>query len=78
MEARVSGYTDNDNYRSPVYCCMAKQKLELTFSNGFFIGMILSISLLSVVMDKYFVSKEVFKLKRIYVDGRIYKLCEDR
>lgn len=57
---------------------MAKQKLELNFFEGFLIGFILTMLIMSVVIDKMFVSKEIFKLKRIYVDGRIYKLCEDR
>lgn len=57
---------------------MAKQKLELTFWNGIFIGVALTMAIGSVVVDKFFVSRDVFKLKKIYVNGRIFKLCEDR
>jgi len=57
---------------------MAKQKLELTFWNGIFIGVALTFAIGSVLVDGYFVSKDVFNLKRIYVNGRIFKICEDR
>lgn len=57
---------------------MVKQKLELTFWNGLFIGIVLTFSIGSVLVDSYFVSKDVFSLKRIYVNGRIFKICEDR
>lgn len=57
---------------------MVKQKLELNFIHGVVIGAILTASIMSVVIDKMFVSRDVFKLKRIYVNGKIFKLCEDR
>ncbi len=57
---------------------MVKQKLGLTFWNGLIIGIALTISLGTVLIDSFFVSKDVFKLKTIYVNGRIYKLIEDR
>ena len=58
---------------------MVKQKLELNFTQGFIIGAIFSLMLMSVIIDKLFISKELFsKTKRIYVDGRIYKLCRDK
>lgn len=57
---------------------MVKQKLELTFLNGLVIGVALTLSLGTVLIDAFFVSKDVFKLKTIYVNGRIYKLMEDR
>lgn len=78
METRIPSYTDNDNHRSSFYCGMAKQELELTFTQGFWLGMLVCLLISTVMVDKFFVSKEVFFLKRIYVDGRIYKLCEDR
>lgn len=78
METRIPSYTDNDNYRSSFYCGMAKQELELTFTQGFWLGMLVCLLISTAMVDKFFVSKEVFFLKRIYVDGRIYKLCEDR
>lgn len=57
---------------------MVKQKLGLTFKDGFFIGLLLSLGIGTVLIDTFFVSKDVFKLKTIYVDGRIYKLLENR
>ena len=57
---------------------MVKQKLELNFIHGLIIGGILTASIMSVVIDKMFVSKDIFKLKRIYVNGKIFKLCEDK
>jgi hypothetical protein len=57
---------------------MVKQKLGLTFWNGLIIGIALTVSLGTVLIDSFFVSKDVFKLKTIYVNGRIYKLIEDR
>jgi formate/nitrite transporter FocA (FNT family) len=57
---------------------MAKQKLELSFTQGFFLGALVCFLFCTAVVDKFFISKEVFELKRIYVEGRIYKLCEDR
>lgn len=54
---------------------MVKQKLELTFKQGFFLGVISALLFSSIIMDKFFVSKEVFKLGNIYIDGKIYKLC---
>jgi hypothetical protein len=67
-----------NNLRSSIYSCMVKQKLELNFIHGLIIGGILTASIMSVVIDKMFVSKDIFKLKRIYVNGKIFKLCEDR
>ena len=68
-----------NNYRDTVFGCMVKQKLELSFTQGFLIGAIFSLLLMSVIIDKLFISKELFsKTKRIYVDGRIYKLCRDK
>lgn len=67
-----------NNFRSSIYSCMVKQKLELNFIHGVVIGAILTASIMSVVIDKMFVSRDVFKLKRIYVNGKIFKLCEDR
>jgi hypothetical protein len=57
---------------------MVKQKLGLTFWNGLVIGIALTVSLGTVLIDSFFVSKDVFNLKTIYVNGRIYKLIEDR
>ena len=78
METCVSDCASNNNFRSSIHCSMAKQKLELTFREGFLIGILLSICLGTVLLDTFFVSKDVFNLKTIYVNGRIYKLVEDR
>jgi hypothetical protein len=51
---------------------------KLTFCNGVVIGVLFSLSLATVLVDAFFVSKDVFNLKTIYVNGRIYKLIEDR
>lgn len=78
METCVPNCTSNNNIGSSIHCSMAKQKLELTFREGFLFGVLLSICLGTVLLDTFFVSKDVFNLKTIYVDGRIYKLVEDR
>lgn len=57
---------------------MAKQKLELTFMEGLCIGTLASFFICGVIIDGFFVNKNVFSLKRIYVNGKIYKLCEDK
>lgn len=58
---------------------MVKQKLELTFKHGVLLGVISCILFMSVIIDKFFISKEVFSnTKRIYVDSRIYRLCRDK
>jgi hypothetical protein len=78
MEIVFSNRSNFNNDWSTFYCSMVKQKLELTFNQGFWLGMLVCLLTSSMIIDKFFVSKEVFFLKRIYVDGRIYKLCEDR
>lgn len=57
---------------------MVKQKLGLTFREGFLIGVLFSICLGTVLVDTFFISKDVFSLKTIYVNGKIYRLVEDR
>ena len=57
---------------------MAKQKLELTFFNGLIIGFALTLSVGSVIVGKYFISRDVFKLKKLYINGKMIKFCEDR
>lgn len=78
MEIVFSVYTNYNNYRDTFFSCMVKQKLELTFIHGLLVGLMLTLALSSVVIDKFFVSKDIFKLNRIYINGRLYKLCEDR
>lgn len=58
---------------------MVKQKLELSFTQGFLLGIIFTVIFMSVIIDKFFISKEVFLSSNIiYMDGRIYKICKDR
>ena len=57
---------------------MVKQKLGLTFKEGFIIGVLISLCLGTILVDAFFVSKDVFNLRTIYINGRIYKLVEDR
>ncbi len=54
------------------------KNLGLTFLHGLVIGIFLSFSILSVVIDKYFISRDTFRLDGIYLNGKIYKICEDR
>ncbi len=75
MAFDVSDYTCYYNFGSTIYRCMAKQKLELTFIHGFFLGLIVMFLLWSGIIQTFFVSKEVFKLNKIYIDGRMYQLC---
>lgn len=75
MEIVLSGCPCYHNPRSTFYRSMAKQKLELTFRQGFFLGLAVMFLVWSGIIQAFFVSKEVFKLDKIYVDGRIYKLC---
>lgn len=68
-----------NNYRNTFFSCMVKQKLELSFTQGFLLGTIFTVLFMSVIIDKFFVSKEVFlNSNRIYMDGRIYRICKDR
>lgn len=77
MAFDVSNCTCYDNFGSTIYCYMAKQKLELTFRQGFLFGMLVMFLTWSAIVHTFFVSKEVFKLNKIYIDGRIYRLCRD-
>ena len=54
---------------------MVKQKLGLTFTQGFFLGLVVMFLVWSGIIQTFFVSKEVFKLNKIYIDGRMYQLC---
>jgi hypothetical protein len=74
METNVSNC---NNTRSSIFGCMAKQKLGLTFAQGFFVGLTVMFFIWSGIIQTFFVSKEVFRLNKIYVDGKIYKLCRD-
>lgn len=54
---------------------MVKQKLELKFWDGFIIGALLVFFSGSGIVQEFFISKDVFKLESIYIDGKLYKLC---
>ena len=54
---------------------MVKQKLELTFNQGVFLGAIVMFLFCTGIVGTFFVSKEVFKLNTIYIDGKLYRLC---
>jgi hypothetical protein len=75
MAFNVPDSSSYDNFRSTIYRCMAKQKLELTFKHGFFSGLLVMFLVWSGIIQTFFVSKEVFKLDNIYIDGRMYQLC---
>jgi hypothetical protein len=82
VEIGISNSSNHNYVRSSIYDDLVKQELEsmkkLTFCNGVVIGVLFSLSLATVLVDEFFVSKDVFNLKTIYVNGRIYKLIEDR
>lgn len=78
MATLFSNSTSNNNFRSAIYSCMVKQKLELKFWNGVLVGALFTFFICSGIVGEFFVSKEVFKLKTIYLDGKIYRLCRER
>jgi hypothetical protein len=57
---------------------MVNKKLELTFTQGFFLGLVVMFFIASGLVETYFVSKDVFNLNNIYIDGKIYQLCRVR
>ena len=75
METMFSDCTSINNSWSSFHSSMVKQKLELTFWNGVFLGALVMFLGCSGIVETFFVSKEVFKLPSIYIDGKIYKLC---
>jgi hypothetical protein len=44
----------------------------------FFLGFLFAMSLSALLIDRLFVSKDIFKLKRIYIDGKFYEFCEEK
>jgi hypothetical protein len=74
----ISVRTDYNNFRSTIFSSMVKQKLGLTFNQGFLLGLLVMFLFCTAIVGKFFVSKEVFKLNQIYIDGNIYKLCRIR
>jgi hypothetical protein len=75
MAFAVSDCTDYNNYRDTIFSSMVKQKLELVFNRSFLLGSLVMLLFCTLIIENFFVSKEVFKLNKIYVDGKLYKLC---
>ena len=78
METVLPSCTSSNNSWSAFYRSMVKQKLELTFTHGFILGLLTMFFIWSGIIQTFFVSKEVFKLEKIYIDGKMYKLSEYR
>lgn len=55
---------------------MVKQKLELKFVHGIWIGILVSAMVFGIIIDKRFINRDALTLNRIYLDGRLYKMCE--
>ena len=75
METMLPVCTSINYFGSSIFSCMVKQKLGLTFTQGFLLGIVFCFLFCTGLVDKFFVSKEVFNLKYIYVDGKVYQLC---
>ena len=57
---------------------MVKQKLELKFIHGIWLGILVSAMISGIILDRRFISRDALLLNQIYLDGRLYKLCEAR
>lgn len=55
-----------------------KKPSPFTFLRGVLLGYTITLAVGSIIVDKYFISREVFKLKRIYINGKMIKFCEDK
>jgi HrpA-like RNA helicase len=55
---------------------MGKSKLELKFKHGLLLGTTLTVLVMSAIMDTYFVSKTIFNLETVYLDGKTYKIIK--
>jgi hypothetical protein len=55
---------------------MVKQKLELKFIHGVWVGMLVSFLLSGIIINGRFINRDALLLNQIYLDGRLYKLCE--
>lgn len=76
MALAISGYTNYDNYRNPFFSSMVKQKLELKFIHGIWLGILVSAMISGIIIDRRFISRDALTLNQIYLDGRLYKMCE--
>ena len=75
MAFAFSSCSHYNNYRDTFFSSMVKQKLEIKFWNGVMLGALVTFFICSGIVGEFFVSKEVFKLNTIYIDGRMYQLC---
>jgi hypothetical protein len=57
---------------------MVKQKLELKFVHGIWIGILVSAMISGIILDRRFINRDALLLNQIYLDGKLYKLCEAR
>jgi hypothetical protein len=76
----MENYLPNGNYfcnsRSALRGCMVKQKLELKFVHGIWLGILVSAMIFGIIIDRRFINRDALTLNRIYLDGRLYKMCE--
>jgi hypothetical protein len=49
---------------------------KLTFIEGLVIGFLLSVFLLSTLIETFYVSRDTLKLGTFYMDRKFYKRCE--
>lgn len=57
---------------------MVKQKLELKFIHGIWVGVVVSALISGIIINGRFINRDALLLNQIYLDGRLYKLCEVR
>lgn len=78
MENHLSNGNDFCNTRSTFRSCMVKQKLELKFIHGIWVGVVVSALISGIIINGRFINRDALLLNQIYLDGRLYKLCEAR
>jgi len=78
MENYLSNSNDLCNTRSTFRSCMVKQKLELKFIHGIWVGVVVSALISGIIINGRFINRDALLLNQIYLDGRLYKLCEVR
>jgi hypothetical protein len=78
MENYLPDRNNIRNFRSTFRSCMVKQKLELTFIHGVWLGILVSAMISGIIINGRFINRDALLLNQIYLDGRLYKLCEAR
>ena len=78
MENHLSDGNYFRNTRSTFRSCMVKQKLELKFIHGIWLGILVSAMVSGIIINGRFINRDALLLNQIYLDGRLYKLCEAR